>query len=173
MCEVVYHWLMFYFSKLLQLIQGGKGEAIRIRAILRSLIPIQDLEGVISIAFQIPSVSKGQIRLKCHITHSSHCTNTWIVCYGCQLKSDSLRWHYSLGNRGPVCDFVQPHCPCDSTVLKFFFLLMVKWLSWRSWHVQLHAVWCCFQECGPEFTARPNIVSIYVNNPWHNIQHAL
>lgn len=43
-----------------QLIQGGKGEAIRIRAILRSLIPIQDLEGVISISFQIPSVSKGQ-----------------------------------------------------------------------------------------------------------------
>lgn len=42
-----------------QLIQGGKGEAIRIRAILRSLIPIQDLEGVISISFRIPAMSKG------------------------------------------------------------------------------------------------------------------
>lgn len=42
-----------------QLIHGGKGEAIRIRAILRSLIPIQDLEGVISISFRIPAVSKG------------------------------------------------------------------------------------------------------------------
>ena len=45
----------------IQLILGGKGEAIRIRAILRSLIPIQDLEGVISISFQIPSVSKGKM----------------------------------------------------------------------------------------------------------------
>ncbi|XP_075894426.1 ryanodine receptor 2 [Nelusetta ayraudi] len=42
----------------MHLIQGGKGEAIRIRAILRSLIPIQDLEGVISISFRIPAVSK-------------------------------------------------------------------------------------------------------------------
>ncbi|XP_041866038.1 ryanodine receptor 2 isoform X2 [Melanotaenia boesemani] len=41
----------------MHLIQGGKGEAIRIRAILRSLIPVQDLEGVISISFQLPSVS--------------------------------------------------------------------------------------------------------------------
>lgn len=45
----------------LQLIQGGKGEAIRIRAILRSLIPVEDLEGVISIPFQIPSISKGDL----------------------------------------------------------------------------------------------------------------
>ena len=50
----------FFCSEfLVQLIQGGKGEAIRIRAILRSLIPVQDLEGVVSISFQIPSVSKG------------------------------------------------------------------------------------------------------------------
>lgn len=47
----------------IQLILGGKGEAIRIRAILRSLIPIQDLEGVISISFQIPSVSEGEMIL--------------------------------------------------------------------------------------------------------------
>lgn len=49
-----------YFFCVVQLIQQGKGDAIRIRAILRSLIPIQDLEGVISISFQMPSVSKGQ-----------------------------------------------------------------------------------------------------------------
>ncbi|XP_044070697.1 ryanodine receptor 2 isoform X3 [Siniperca chuatsi] len=62
------HAIMTFYSALIDLlgrcapemhlIQGGKGEAIRIRAILRSLIPIQDLEGVISISFQIPSVSK-------------------------------------------------------------------------------------------------------------------
>ncbi|XP_039477547.1 ryanodine receptor 2 [Oreochromis aureus] len=62
------HAIMTFYSALIDLlgrcapemhlIQGGKGEAIRIRAILRSLIPIQDLQGVISISFQIPSVSK-------------------------------------------------------------------------------------------------------------------
>ncbi|XP_034536962.1 ryanodine receptor 2 [Notolabrus celidotus] len=62
------HAIMTFYSALIDLlgrcapemhlIQGGKGEAIRIRAILRSLIPIQDLEGVISIPFEIPSVSK-------------------------------------------------------------------------------------------------------------------
>ncbi|XP_073337843.1 ryanodine receptor 2 [Pagrus major] len=62
------HAIMTFYSALIDLlgrcapemhlILGGKGEAIRIRAILRSLIPIQDLEGVISISFQIPAVSK-------------------------------------------------------------------------------------------------------------------
>nr|XP_057915111.1 ryanodine receptor 2 isoform X2 [Doryrhamphus excisus] len=62
------HAIMTFYSALIdllgrcapemQLIQGGKGEAIRMRAILRSLIPIQDLQGVISISFQVPSVSK-------------------------------------------------------------------------------------------------------------------
>ncbi|XP_054654360.1 ryanodine receptor 2 isoform X4 [Dunckerocampus dactyliophorus] len=62
------HAIMTFYSALIdllgrcapemQLIQGGKGEAIRMRAILRSLIPIQDLEGVISVSFQVPSVSK-------------------------------------------------------------------------------------------------------------------
>lgn len=52
---------MFLFFYIFQVIQQGKGDAIRIRAILRSLIPIQDLEGVISISFQTPSVSKGQL----------------------------------------------------------------------------------------------------------------
>ncbi|XP_061600533.1 ryanodine receptor 2 isoform X1 [Cololabis saira] len=62
------HAIMTFYSALIDLlgrcapemhlIQGGKGEAIRIRAILKSLIPIQDLEGVISIPFQLPSLSK-------------------------------------------------------------------------------------------------------------------
>ncbi|XP_028278418.1 ryanodine receptor 2 [Parambassis ranga] len=65
------HAIMTFYSALIDLlgrcapemhlIQEGKGEAIRIRAILRSLIPIQDLEGVISIRFQIPSVSKDDL----------------------------------------------------------------------------------------------------------------
>ncbi|XP_077469715.1 ryanodine receptor 2 [Stigmatopora argus] len=62
------HAIMTFYSALIdllgrcapemQLIERGKGEAIRTRAILRSLIPIQDLEGVISISFQTPSLSK-------------------------------------------------------------------------------------------------------------------
>ena len=43
----------------LQLIQAGKGEALRIRAILRSLVPIEDLVGVISLSVQIPAYGKG------------------------------------------------------------------------------------------------------------------
>ncbi|XP_071766090.2 ryanodine receptor 2-like [Centroberyx gerrardi] len=62
------HAIMTFYSALIDLlgrcapemhlIHAGKGEAIRIRAILRSLIPIQDLEGVISIPFQIPALAK-------------------------------------------------------------------------------------------------------------------
>ncbi|KAF7669099.1 hypothetical protein LDENG_00247690 [Lucifuga dentata] len=62
------HAIMTFYSALIDLlgrcapemhlIQAGKGEAIRIRAILKSLIPIQDLEGVISISFQIPALAK-------------------------------------------------------------------------------------------------------------------
>lgn len=44
----------------LQLIQAGKGEALRIRAILRSLVPIEDLVGVISLPLQIPCFGKGE-----------------------------------------------------------------------------------------------------------------
>lgn len=44
----------------LQLIQAGKGEALRIRAILRSLVPIEDLVGVISLPVQIPTYGKGR-----------------------------------------------------------------------------------------------------------------
>lgn len=60
-CESCCYYVLNDYFIFVQLIQGGKGEAIRIRAILRSLIPIQDLQGVISISFQIPSVSKGWI----------------------------------------------------------------------------------------------------------------
>uniref|UniRef100_A0A8C3ABS1 Ryanodine receptor 2 n=1 Tax=Cyclopterus lumpus TaxID=8103 RepID=A0A8C3ABS1_CYCLU len=68
------HAIMTFYSALIDmlgrcapemhLIQRGKGEAIRIRAILRSLVPIQDLEGVISISFQIPSVSQGGLEVE-------------------------------------------------------------------------------------------------------------
>ncbi|CAN0250954.1 unnamed protein product [Lampetra fluviatilis] len=42
----------------MHLIQAGKGEALRIRAILRSLVPLEDLEGVISITFNMPTIGK-------------------------------------------------------------------------------------------------------------------
>lgn len=47
-----------------QLIQAGKGEALRIRAILRSLVPLEDLVGVISLPVQIPSFGKGKLFAK-------------------------------------------------------------------------------------------------------------
>lgn len=50
-------------TSLSQLIHAGKGEAIRIKAILRSLVPVEDLVGVISIPFFIPSLNKGNIYL--------------------------------------------------------------------------------------------------------------
>nr|XP_055028049.1 ryanodine receptor 2 [Misgurnus anguillicaudatus] len=61
------HAIMTFYSALIDLlarcapethlIEAGKGEAIRIRAILRSLIPRDDLEGVINIAFKLPDVN--------------------------------------------------------------------------------------------------------------------
>lgn len=42
-----------------QLINAGKGEALRIRAILRSLVPTSDLVGIISIPLKMPMVNKG------------------------------------------------------------------------------------------------------------------
>ncbi|KAK1793405.1 hypothetical protein P4O66_011783 [Electrophorus voltai] len=42
----------------MHLINKGKGEAVRIRAILRSLVPIEDLVGIISIPLQMPVVNK-------------------------------------------------------------------------------------------------------------------
>lgn len=44
---------------LLQLINAGKGEALRIRAILRSLVPTTDLVGIISIPLKMPVLNKG------------------------------------------------------------------------------------------------------------------
>ncbi|XP_012862710.2 ryanodine receptor 3 [Echinops telfairi] len=40
------------------LIQTGKGEAIRIRSILRSLVPTEDLVGIISIPLKLPSLNR-------------------------------------------------------------------------------------------------------------------
>lgn len=51
----------------MQLIQAGKGEALRIRAILRSLVPIEDLVGVISLPVQIPSFGKGIFSVFPHV----------------------------------------------------------------------------------------------------------
>ncbi|KAM6461143.1 ryanodine receptor 3 [Liasis olivaceus] len=42
----------------LHLIQTGKGEAIRIRSILRSLVPTEDLVGIISIPLKLPAINK-------------------------------------------------------------------------------------------------------------------
>ncbi|XP_014166945.1 ryanodine receptor 1-like, partial [Geospiza fortis] len=42
----------------MHLIQAGKGEALRIRAILRSLVPLEDLVGIISLPLQIPALGK-------------------------------------------------------------------------------------------------------------------
>lgn len=44
---------------LLQLINAGKGEALRIRAILQSLVPTTDLVGIISIPLNMPVLNKG------------------------------------------------------------------------------------------------------------------
>ncbi|GAB0190548.1 ryanodine receptor 3 [Grus japonensis] len=43
----------------MHLIQSGKGEAIRIRSILRSLVPTEDLVGIISIPLKLSTVNKG------------------------------------------------------------------------------------------------------------------
>ncbi|XP_046872563.1 ryanodine receptor 3 [Hypomesus transpacificus] len=42
----------------MHLINKGKGEALRVRAILRSLVPTQDLVGSISLPFKMPTVNK-------------------------------------------------------------------------------------------------------------------
>ncbi|XP_072481377.1 ryanodine receptor 3 isoform X6 [Notamacropus eugenii] len=42
----------------MHLIQTGKGEAIRIRSILRSLVPTEDLVGIISIPLKLPTLNK-------------------------------------------------------------------------------------------------------------------
>ncbi|XP_060734913.1 ryanodine receptor 2 isoform X4 [Tachysurus vachellii] len=62
------HAIMTFYSALIDLlgrcapemhlIETGKCEAVRIRAILRSLIPLKDLEGVISIPFLLPFLDK-------------------------------------------------------------------------------------------------------------------
>ncbi|XP_056624494.1 ryanodine receptor 3 isoform X3 [Triplophysa dalaica] len=44
----------------MHLINKGKGEALRIRAILRSLVPIEDLVGIISIPLKMPVLNKDE-----------------------------------------------------------------------------------------------------------------
>lgn len=48
-----------FIGAYLQLINKGKGEALRIRAILRSLVPTKDLVGIISIPLKMPVVNRG------------------------------------------------------------------------------------------------------------------
>lgn len=55
--------LFSVFICMLQLINAGKGEALRIRAILRSLVPTTDLVGIISIPLKMPVVNKGIVVL--------------------------------------------------------------------------------------------------------------
>lgn len=55
---------------LLQLINAGKGEALRIRAILRSLVPTTDLVGVISIPLIMPVVNKGMLVFSWPVSYS-------------------------------------------------------------------------------------------------------
>ncbi|KAK2531532.1 Ryr2 [Columba guinea] len=52
------YWIYAEIDNLRKLIHAGKGEAIRIRSILRSLIPLEDLVGVISIPFHMPTIAK-------------------------------------------------------------------------------------------------------------------
>lgn len=56
---VVFYFPNSHFLFPLQLINKGKGEALRIRAILRSLVPIEDLVGIISIPLKMPVINKG------------------------------------------------------------------------------------------------------------------
>lgn len=64
----------------IQLIQAGKGEALRIRAILRSLVPIEDLVGVISLPVQLPSYGKGLALIYNHAC--AHCEHgKYMFCH--------------------------------------------------------------------------------------------
>ena len=47
-----------------QLISKGKGEALRVRAILQSLVPTVDLVGIISIPLKMPVANKGMNHVK-------------------------------------------------------------------------------------------------------------
>ncbi|TMS12225.1 Ryanodine receptor 3 [Larimichthys crocea] len=69
-CEIIHmgNAIMSFYSALIDLlgrcapemhlINAGKGEALRIRAILRSLVPTTDLVGIISIPLKMPVVNK-------------------------------------------------------------------------------------------------------------------
>lgn len=74
----------FHFTfSFLQLISKGKGEALRIRAILRSLVPTEDLVGIISILLKMPITNKGTgqqhtLQQRTHPIHS-HATTGCLV----------------------------------------------------------------------------------------------
>ncbi|XP_077095388.1 ryanodine receptor 2 isoform X2 [Siphateles boraxobius] len=65
------HAIMTFYSALIDLlgrcapethlIEAGKGEAIRFRAILRSLVPREDLEGIINIPFSLPIINTDDV----------------------------------------------------------------------------------------------------------------
>ncbi|XP_016379180.1 ryanodine receptor 2-like [Sinocyclocheilus rhinocerous] len=69
------HAIMTFYSALIDLLghcapemhvthRSGKGEAIRIRAILRSLVPREDLEGIINIPFSLPIVNTDDLMVE-------------------------------------------------------------------------------------------------------------
>jgi len=72
-----------------QLINKGKGEALRIRAILRSLVPTEDLVGIISIPLKMPIINKGtgqEVDSKDARQHTAHLYtsiggHTLCLCY--------------------------------------------------------------------------------------------
>lgn len=78
-----------------QLIQAGKGEALRIRAILRSLVPIEDLVGVISLPVQLPSYGKGRTLVQHRIVHvqHAHVENIHMFCH--LSKKIKIKHNYS------------------------------------------------------------------------------
>lgn len=99
-------YLHFTFS-LLQLISKGKGEALRIRAILRSLVPTEDLVGIISIPLKMPITNKGTgqqhtLQQRTHPIHS-HATT------GCLVQR--LLKSACLGQSTKVIDFNSPLMP--------------------------------------------------------------
>lgn len=103
-----------------QLIEGGKGEALRIRAILRSLVPIHDLEGVISSSFCLPSVTKGKLNCSC----VSEFSCSLLLPVGLKKEGDTLYGHTVPGI---LLTFVVNKVICCVTLA---FICISRW-------------WCC------------------------------
>lgn len=97
-CDYYFFELPLIFSifisfSLLQLINKGKGEALRIRAILRSLVPTEDLVGIISIPLKMPITNKGSQDVQSdntqHVTSPPHLRSRHIL-FICLLQQDFL-----------------------------------------------------------------------------------